>query len=255
MANLQNAVISTRGIDQVISFFERRRHRFFNEHVNSLLHQAAADLCVHNCGNGHARGVHSSAQFLERTKRLRAKFRSKFLGATRIRIEYAHKVYPVHLLVNARMIASEFAAADHGHTDSLVFRAKRHSLFIPFAAPIGSTTAGTAGVPFPAWLANSISFSRSKKSVRPASTASAVAPQARIRWMVGKPTTGTSKRMSCFGLLTFTTTSRLPEASRAARSIVSSVPSIASTATQALSEITTVCPMSIPAMCRATPRP
>src|SRR6267154_346126 len=107
----------------------------------------------------------------------------------------------------------------------------------------------------PTWLANSMSFSRSKKTVRPASTASAVAPQARICWMVGNPTTGTSKRMSCFGLLTFTTTSVFPLASRAARAIVSSVPSIASTATHALSEITTVCPTSIPAICRATPSP
>src|SRR5215475_95191 len=107
----------------------------------------------------------------------------------------------------------------------------------------------------PAWLANSISCSRSKKSVRPASTASAVAPQARICWMVGSPTTGTSNRMSCLGLLTFTTTSCFPTASRAARAIVSSVPSIASTATHALSEITTVCPISMPAIYRATPRP
>ena len=85
----------------------------------------------------------------------------------------------------------------------------------------------------PASFAAAISASRSKRSVRCASIASAVAPQAFIVAMVGSPTTGTSKRMSCLGLLTFTTTKDLPAAMRAARAIVSSVPSIASTATHA----------------------
>src|SRR5579883_3511739 len=63
--------------------------------------------------------------------------------------------------------------------------------------------------------------------------------------MVGKPTTGTSKRISCFGLLTLTTTRGLPPAIRAARARASSVPSMASTATHARSAITTVWPMSM----------
>ena len=48
---------------------------------------------------------------------------------------------------------------------------------------------------------------------------SAVAPAARIAAMVGTPTTGTSKRMSCFGLATLTTTAPAP-ASWPARAMV-----------------------------------
>ena len=55
-----------------------------------------------------------------------------------------------------------------------------------------------------------ISAARSKRSVRPASSVSTVAPARFIVSTVGNPTTGTSKRMSCLGLLTFTTTSGFP---------------------------------------------
>ena len=44
--------------------------------------------------------------------------------------------------------------------------------------------------------------SRSKISVLPASTDSTFAPASRIAWIVASPTTGTSKRMSWFGLAT-----------------------------------------------------
>jgi hypothetical protein len=68
----------------------------------------------------------------------------------------------------------------------------------------------------------------------------------RITSMVRRPMTGTSKRMSWRGLLTFTTTRRWPPVMRAARSMVSSVPSMASIATQARSRTTTVWPRSSP---------
>ena len=87
-------------------------------------------------------------------------------------------------------------------------------------------------------------------SVLPASTDSAVAPAARIAAMVGTPTTGTSKRMSCFGFATLTTTAPAP-ASWPARAMVASVPSIASTATTARSFTTMVWPMSRPAIASA----
>ena len=61
---------------------------------------------------------------------------------------------------------------------------------------------GDAGI-----VGGPISASRSKSSVRPASIASAVAFERRITSTVFRPTTGTSKRMSWRGLLTFTTTS------------------------------------------------
>ena len=54
----------------------------------------------------------------------------------------------------------------------------------------------------PASLADARNASRSKISVLPASIDNTVAPATRIAWIVASPTTGTSNRMSCFGLAT-----------------------------------------------------
>src|SRR6185437_3676470 len=109
-----------------------------------------------------------------------------------------------------------------------------------------------------------ITESPSRKRHLPALSARQVAPDFCMVSIVFTPTTGTSKRMSWFGLAIFTTVNARfsVEASASsedircpARSIVASVPSIASTATQAASAITTVCPMSYCARLCATPRP
>src|ERR1035441_6153942 len=97
--------------------------------------------------------------------------------------------------------------------------------------------------------------SRSSNRHRSASSARQVAPACFMVAIVFKPTTGTSKRMSWFGLATFTTVSArlnvdgsLPSEGDCmispARRMVASVPSMASTATQAASAMTTVWPMS-----------
>ena len=79
--------------------------------------------------------------------------------------------------------------------------------------------------------------------VRRASTASArprISASVRI---VSGPTAGRSKRVSCVGLHTFTTTMS-PLASWPARRMVASVPSMPSTAITAPLRTTTLCPMS-----------
>src|SRR5579883_91097 len=124
----------------------------------------------------------------------------------------------------------------------------------------------TVTIAIPAALARETIVSLSKTSVRPASIARHVAPARFMVSIVFKPTTGTSKRMSCFGFATFTTV-RLRSSVEAspssssdrimapARSIAASVPSIASTATHAWLATTTVWPMSYPATACATARP
>src|SRR5579862_9392808 len=117
-------------------------------------------------------------------------------------------------------------------------------------------------IPAPAALFKSAS--RSNSNVRSASTERQVAPARIITSTVRTPITGTSNRMSWFGLATLTTVSRRASVeasslsdciSLPARSIVASVPSMASTATQACAATTTVCPISNPASARATPIP
>jgi hypothetical protein len=78
----------------------------------------------------------------------------------------------------------------------------------------------------------------------------AVAPAARIAWMVARPTTGTSKRMSWPGLATLTTAVPGP-ASCPARAIVSSVPFHRLDRHHRLVLHAMVWPMSSPAMASA----
>src|SRR5215831_3718286 len=81
-------------------------------------------------------------------------------------------------------------------------------------------------------FADARTASPSRISVLPASTESTAAPATRIACTVANPTTGTSKRMSCFGFATLTMQTPGP-ARCPALAITSSVPSIASTATTA----------------------
>src|SRR6266700_1863991 len=255
---LQNSRILFRSVEQRVGFRETHGHGFLDENVESHFHQPAANFSVGNGRNRDARGIRAAAQFLETLQSLRLKFCCDCRGAFRVLVEDADKLRALEFAVHPRVVAPEFARTNNGDTNPFRLLCRRvHSLFIPLGAWLGSDTAagGNAWIAIPAASADSISFARSKRSVRPASTARAVAPEPLICSMVGKPTTGTSKRISCPGLLTFTTTSGLPPVIRAARAMVSSVPSIASTAMQARSAITTVCTMSMLAICRATLSP
>src|SRR5713226_9567410 len=258
VAHLQNPSVFLCCMEKRIGLREIHGHGLLNKDVKSHFQKPATHLRMRDGRDGNARGIRASAQFIETLQDLGLKFRRNGCGAFLILVEYSDELRAFKLTVHTCVVAPELARAHHGGTNPLrLSRRPVHFLFIPFEASFGSGTAsgGNACIAIPAPSADSISFVRSKRSVRPASTARAVAPAAFICSMVGKPTTGTSKRISWPGLLTFTTTSDLPPVIRAARAMVSSVPSIASSATQARSAITTVCPMSMLAICRATPSP
>src|SRR5712692_6688272 len=91
-------------------------------------------------------------------------------------------------------------------------------------------------------------------SVLRASTDNTDAPAAAMASIVDTPTTGTSKRISWFGLATFTIRTP-PPASSPARATTASVPSMASTATTAPDLTAIVCPTSRPATASATRYP
>src|SRR5207247_9475242 len=99
----------------------------------------------------------------------------------------APDVRAYQLAVHARVIASERAGADHGHTDSSL----RHQRAAPISDIPGEDTpsspapcGGSAWIAIPAASANSIRRTRSNRSVRFASIASAVACAAFVRWIV-----------------------------------------------------------------------
>jgi len=98
------------------------------------------------------------------------------------------------------------------------------------------------------------SDSLSKRSVFPASTAATAALASRSDSSVRRPITGTSNRMSCLGLATFTKIS--PSSQKVpARRMQASVPSTASNARTTWSLTQTVCPRSNPASDLAIRKP
>src|SRR5467141_857937 len=258
VADLQQALMPLCRVQQRIRLRQSLRHGLLDQNIEAHFHKAAANLSMLGGGHGHADGIGSAAQLVERGEGMGPKFGGGSLRAFSAFVEDADQFGVLNFAVNARVIPPEFTGSDNSDTYLSRLRCRRHSLFIPAAVCFGSAVAaarGTAWIAIPASFASSINFVRSNSKVRPASTTKAVACAFFMCSMVGRPITGTSKRMSCPGLLTFTTTSGFPAAIRAARAMVSSVPSIASTATHAQSEITTVWPMSRPEICRATPRP
>src|ERR1700722_7667077 len=255
VAHLQNPFVSPRRFKKRIRFRKIHSHGLLNQHVQPTLEQPTTHFGVGYCRHRYADCFGQLADFFEAAQRACLKFYSDSFRARLILIVDANKFGTLQLAVHPCVVAPKFPSTDDSGADFSRFWYRRaHLIFIPLEAFLGSALAGAAN----AWMAisaasaNSINFCRSNNKVRPASTARAVARELFICSMVGKPTTGTSKRMSCRGLLTFTTTKGFPAAIRAARAMASSVPSMASTATQAWSEITTVCPMSIAAICRAT---
>ena len=157
-------------------------------------------------------------------------------GALGVRVHNADEFGAFEFAPHAHMVAAEFSGADDGNANGFF----AHDFF-PFLlrAVLRRQT--------PEWR---FPLRPRRESMRRGRTAACgprrlPAPwrcERRITSIVFMPITGTSKRMSCCGLLTFTTTSRWPPVMRAARSMVSSVPSIASMATQARSRTTTVWP-------------
>src|ERR1700756_2743257 len=235
VAYLQNSGVLFGGSKQGVGIGKILRHGLFDQDIDSQLHQGAADFGVRDGRNGNAGGVNLSLHFLQGRERPSVEFLREGCGPCGVAVEDSRQLGGFHLAINAGVITAKFTTTRNRHTNALAFAGGRHFLSLPFESAFGSTppATGKASIAIPAWLAAAISAWRSKSRVRSASIASAVAPEAFMVAMVGSPTTGTSKRMSCFGLLTLTTTNGLPAAMRAAREMVSSVPSMASTATHA----------------------
>src|ERR1019366_7334995 len=155
------------------------------------------------------------SQRVEIGDHLRTKFRSYFARTLGIRVDNSDKFGALKPAPHADVVPAEASHTDDGHANQLFAH--------DFVFSSGGSGAN-ACIAIPASSAARIKASRSKSSVRPASIPRAVAFERRMTSIVFIPITGTSNRMSCRGLLTFTTTTRCPPAMRAARSIVSSVP-------------------------------
>src|SRR5215470_18637603 len=101
---------------------------------------------MRDCRDRYTRRIHRALQLVERTEHSRFKFRSEFFCTRQIGIKNSRKRRAFNFVVNARVIAAKLSAADNGHTNSSVVRDCAHSLFIPFAAALGSAATGKASM-------------------------------------------------------------------------------------------------------------
>src|SRR5215470_11976881 len=143
----------------------------------------------------HAGRMHCRLQFLDALERARLEFLRNRRGPRRVLVEHANQFHGSHFAIDARVVAAEFPRANNSNTNSFAgtTHAPAHSFF-PRESPAGSATSAgrNACTAIPAASANSMSFTRSKRRVRFASMARAVAPACFMHSTVGKPTTGTS---------------------------------------------------------------
>src|SRR5262249_40409727 len=139
---LQDSRVPLRAFDQLIRLIQGRRHRLFHQYIYSLLHYLAANFRMSGSWNLHPRRVHRTLQLAERSKSSRFKFCRELFRARSIGIKNSDEIRAFHLSVYTRVITAELSAADYGHTNSFVLRGCAHSLFIPFAAALGSATTG-----------------------------------------------------------------------------------------------------------------
>src|SRR5580700_2260839 len=137
----------------------------------------------------------------------RAKFSCDRFCALSICIHYAHKLRALDFTPHPYVVSAKLADTDDSNADGLVAHFFLFAEDFSAGACVEVFSGANASIAIPAASAARISSSRSNKRVRPASIASAVAFDRRITSIVFIPTTGTSNRISCAGLLTFTTTS------------------------------------------------
>src|SRR5205823_14946031 len=116
--------------------------------------------------------------FPEAPENRRLKFFCNGAGALWTLVVNANQLHAAEFPVYARVIPPKFSRAHDGDTDFSCFGHRAHSLLIPLVASFGSAKAdgGKAWMAIPSESANSISLVLSNRSVRPASTARALAP-------------------------------------------------------------------------------
>src|SRR5271157_5367638 len=153
--------------------------------------------------HGHAHSVDQLARNLfEIFQHPRLEFRADSRSALRIRINNPHQLRAFDLAPHPHVVPAEFSGSHHSHAD---WNRAHALLFSADSRATKSRSAAKASIAIAASSAARINSSRSNSNVCPASIAKAVAFDRLITSIVFRPTTGTSNRISCSGLLTFTT--------------------------------------------------
>ena len=116
VADLQDASVARRGIDQLPGGLRRVGDGFFDHDIHAQLHQLASDGSMRDGGAGYHGGIGARGQVLQR-RQDRAAVRSGSLGSTfAVCIEHTGQLGMLGLLNNAQVVPAEAAGSDYGDT-------------------------------------------------------------------------------------------------------------------------------------------
>src|SRR5262249_4747748 len=195
MSDLEDAAMRARDPDQGRGLRGAGRERLLDQTVDAGAEEQGADLAVMDGRYDDARTVDRADEIAVVRDGAAAEPRRQRLRPAEVDIGDRDQLAVRRLRVLLGVERAQVARSD----DPRAHRATRS----PWPPSAWVSTATTA---IPAASAASISRARSRSSVRPASTASAVARTAAMSRTVSTPIAGTSKRRSCPGLATLTTT-------------------------------------------------
>ena len=127
MTDLTNAAQSLCNANQFIGVRQRRGQRLFDQDINTRFHQGPGGLEVADRWHGDRGGLDfavGSGELLDRTESAAAEFASNGIGPRRVCINDSHQAdgfaLLLQLVVDAGMVVSEGAHADHGYVNKVV---------------------------------------------------------------------------------------------------------------------------------------
>ena len=114
MTHLEHAALLVGGVDKAISRFQVRRDGLLHQHINTLLHQPARDVCMRGSGDRDDGGIHHTAEHLRIRQRPASMLAGNLGRARRIAVYDRHQLSPLALRDYAGVIAPELADSHHG---------------------------------------------------------------------------------------------------------------------------------------------
>ena len=113
--------------NQFIGVGQRGGQRFFNQHINAGFHQGAGGFEVADRGNSDRSGLHFAVrggELLDGTESAATEFAGNGIGPRHVWIHHSHQPHGFALLrqlvIDAGVVVSEGAHADHGDVNKVV---------------------------------------------------------------------------------------------------------------------------------------
>ena len=118
---------SLRETNQFVGVRQRSGQRLFDQNIDPGFHQGASGLQMVDCGYGNRGGLDFAVggdELLDGTESAATEFAGDGVGARQVWIDHPHQADGFALLrqlvIDAGMVASEGAHADHGYVNDVV---------------------------------------------------------------------------------------------------------------------------------------